>query len=52
MQETQDHERMMLFFKKLIDVKNYVKKEADKSKNPILNTIYEKLDEIIKEEKK
>lgn len=50
-QTEQDHERMMKFFEKLLKVKNYVKSNMDKSKDPVLKEIYMKLDEIIKEDK-
>ena len=54
MEETKTYqadERMQKFFNKLLDLKSFVKTQSDKSKDPILRQIYEKLDEIIKEKK-
>jgi len=42
-------ERMKKFFNKLIDLKKYVKEEADKTKDKTLSNIFNKLDELIKE---
>lgn len=45
-------ERMQLFFKKLLELKEFVKKESENSENSTLNDIYNRLDKIIKEEGK
>lgn len=43
----EDHERLMLFFNKLLDLKA----EIDAMDEPVAKMIYTKLDEIIKEAK-
>jgi len=40
-----------LFFKKLLDLKEYVKDQAESREDEILNEIYSRLNEIIKEKK-
>lgn len=42
-------ENMKKFFKKILDLKEFVKNEKEKSNETYLDQIYQKLDEIIKE---
>jgi len=44
-------ENMKNFFTKLLDLKSFVKEVAEKSRDPLLIEIYDKLDQIIKEGK-
>lgn len=39
---------LMKFFKKIMDLKVFVKKEMESSDDPILKEIYERLDDAIK----
>ena len=50
-EERKADERMQLFFKNLLDLKEFVKKQAEDSDNATLHEIYNKLDKIIKEDK-
>jgi len=50
-EEIQASTELGLFFKKLLDLKEYVKNEADTSQDEVLIEIYNRLNEIIKEKK-
>lgn len=43
-------EEMKKFFDNLLEIKEFVKKEAESSKDPILYQIYNMLDRVIKTE--
>jgi hypothetical protein len=44
-------ENMKKFFTKLLELKEFVKKKHEETKDKTLEEIYDKLDQIIKEEK-
>lgn len=43
---------LQLFFERLLDLKDYVKERAKALEDPVIQDIYEKLDSLIKEEKR
>jgi hypothetical protein len=44
-------ERMKKFFTQLLELKSWLKKGADASKDKVMHEVHEKLDKIIKEGK-
>lgn len=50
-QEIQASEELGLFFKRLLELKKYVKDQAESRDDDTLNEIYNRLDAIMKEKK-
>jgi len=48
--EPKDAGPLGIHFQKLLDLKKWVKEQSEKSKDPLINEIYEKLHALIKEE--
>ena len=48
MEHYQATESMKKFFENLLEIKAFVKKKHDETKNEILKEIYERLDKVIK----
>lgn len=44
-------ENMQIFFNKLVNLKQFIKEKNEEMELPVLQEIYEKLDEIFKVEK-